>query len=54
MKALGGLRDQFDDGFLDEVTQLAKSDYRRIRDLGLDQTLTDVVIGSLGRLMEKI
>jgi len=54
VKELGGLRDQFDERFLDEITQISKSEYRKIRELGLDQTLTDVVIGSLGRLVDKL
>ena len=54
VRAMSGLRDQLDDGLLGEISDMAEGDYRRIRELGLSADLTDVVIGSLGRLVDKL
>lgn len=54
MKAMNRLKDEFENGFLEILSKVSEGNYRRVRDLGLDQTLNDVVIGSLGRLVEKL
>jgi hypothetical protein len=54
VRAMSGLREQFDAMFVDEISRIAEGDYRKIRELRLPNNLADVVIGCLGRLVDKL